>query len=373
MSKIYPYFSFENRPKEFVDSVKNILNRVIEDGHYILGRDVTEFEKEFANYLGVTEVVTVGNGFDSLWIALKALGIGKNDEVIVPAHTFIATFSAIEAVGATPIPVDVKIDGLLDLEKVPKAITRKTKAIVPVHMHGRVSDIPQLRAITQNSVFIVEDCAQAHGAELNGVKAGAMGDIGCFSFYPTKNLGGIGDGGAISVNSSELGSVIRSMANYGSLINDKYVHVRYGVNSRLDTINAAFLRYSLKHLDLWNAQRIEVAREYLNYFQKRGVPVLSTTENSVWHHFVVHAKNRDRVRKDLSELGIGTEIHYPYPAYTEYASMMNLHFAKMEVANRISANGLSLPLYPWLPAEQIIDLFDRFDEIDLPSRLLLIP
>jgi dTDP-4-amino-4,6-dideoxygalactose transaminase len=323
---------------------------VIKDGEFIGGKYVAKFELEFAEYLKVKHVIGVGNGYDALVISLKALGVKEGDCVAVPAHTFIATWLAVQAVGATPVGVDCDNNGLIDLNEL-EINKQNFKAVIPVHMHGRVVDMKRLIdwAAVKN-VKIIEDCAQSHGADYMSIKSGAWGDIAAFSFYPTKNLGALGDAGAISTNSDELAEKVRMIANYGS--NKKYKYTYLGVNSRLDPVQASILSVNLRKLDLWNNKRQKIAKKYLeNMGSLENMSVKS--KESVWHHFTIQVKNREQVIKLFNEHNIGTEIHYPELASDIYSKLMGNMLGEFPKARDFVSQVLSIPIYPWLSKKSI--------------------
>jgi len=345
-----PYFSFHRMPFFTKRAWAKSINRVIKDGEFIGGKFVTKFESEFAEYLKVKHVIGVGNGYDALEISLKALGIKEGDYVAVPAHTFIATWLAVQAVGATPVGVDCDNNGLIDLNEL-EINTQNFKAVIPVHMHGRMVNMKRLIdwAALKN-VKIIEDCAQSHGADYLSIKSGAWGEIGAFSFYPTKNLGALGDAGAISTNSDELAAKVRMIANYGS--DKKYRYTYLGVNSRLDPVQASILSVNLRKLDLWNSKRQKIAKKYLE--NMGGLEnKLVKSEDSVWHHFTILVKNREQVIKLFNENKIGTEIHYPELASDIYSKLTGNTLGEFPKARDFVSQVLSIPIYPWLSKKSV--------------------
>jgi len=345
-----PYFSFDGTPFFVKKAWAKSINRVIKDGEFIGGKFVAKFELEFAEYLKVKHVIGVGNGYDALEISLKALGIKEGDYVAVPAHTFIATWLAVQAVGATPVGVDCDKNGLIDLNEL-EINTQNFKAVIPVHMHGRMVNMKRLIdwAALKN-VKIIEDCAQSHGADYLSIKSGAWGEIGAFSFYPTKNLGALGDAGAISTNSDELAAKVRMIANYGS--DKKYKYTYLGVNSRLDPVQASILSVNLRKLDLWNSKRQKIAKKYLE--NMGGLEnKLVKSEDSVWHHFTILVKNREQVIKLFNENKIGTEIHYPELASDIYSKLTGNMLGEFPKARDFVSHVLSIPIYPWLSKKSV--------------------
>ena len=352
MFKDIAYFSFDRVPfyikKSWVKSFKKVIN----NGEFIGGKYVDEFELNFAEYLNVKHVIGVGNGYDALEISLRALDIKEGDYVAVPAHTFIATWLAVQAVGATPVGIDCDANGLMDLNEL-EISTYNFKAVIPVHMHGRMVNMKRLLDwATLKNVKIIEDCAQSHGAEQLHIKSGAWGEFGAFSFYPTKNLGALGDAGAISTNSDELAAKVRMIANYGSDKKNKYKYICLGVNSRLDSVQAGILSVNLKKLDLWNNRRRNIAEKYLQNVDGLRNNLIKS-EDSVWHHFTILVKNREQVMKLFNENKIGTEIHYPELASDIYSKLTNNVLGNFPNARYFVSHVLSIPIYPWLDKKAI--------------------
>ena len=352
MFKNIAYFSFDRVPfyikKSWVKSFKKVIN----NGEFIGGKYVDEFELNFAEYLNVKHVIGVGNGYDALEISLRALDIKEGDYVAVPAHTFIATWLAVQAVGATPVGIDCDANGLMDLNEL-EISTYNFKAVIPVHMHGRMVNMKRLLDwATLKNVKIIEDCAQSHGAEQLHIKSGAWGEFGAFSFYPTKNLGALGDAGAISTNSDELAAKVRMIANYGSDKKNKYKYICLGVNSRLDSVQAGILSVNLKKLDLWNNRRRNIAEKYLQNVDGLRNNLIKS-EDSVWHHFTILVKNREQVMKLFNENKIGTEIHYPELASDIYSKLTNNVLGNFPNARYFVSHVLSIPIYPWLNKKAI--------------------
>lgn len=324
-------------------------------GWYILGEELEAFESEFAEYCGARYCVGVGNGLDALHLILRAYGIGPGDEVIVPAHTFIATWLAVTYSGAKPVPVETRDDAAYTIspELIEAAITPKTRAIIPVHLYGRPADmVPIKHVAAKHGLRVIEDAAQAHGARYQGCRAGSLGDAAAFSFYPAKNLGAFGDGGAITTSDAELAAQLRSLRNYGS--SAKYVHDLLGLNSRLDPLQAAMLRIKLRHLDDWNARRLSRAECYRQRLTGTKVllPASDDGFESVFHLFVVRTPHRDKLQTSLKEVGIETLIHYPIPPHKQgaYGSMRG-HV--LPVAERLSNEVLSLPMGPHLSTGEV--------------------
>ncbi len=326
------------------------LQRVMKSGWYVLGPELEAFEAEFSAFCGADRCVGVGNGLDALKLVLQAMDIGSGDEVIVPAFTFIATWLAVSAVGAKPVGVDCRLDSAnIDAEKIEAAITSRTRAIIPVHLYGRPADMNAISGIAdRHGIRVIEDAAQAHGATYRGKPAGHLADAAVFSFYPAKNLGACGDGGAIVTDDVELAARLLKLRNYGSI--EKYVHDLCGVNSRLDELQAAVLRAKLQRLPEWNARREEVATRYLEtlgHIDGLDLPIPSAEVRPSWHLFVIRHSDRDGLRERLTYRHIQTGIHYPVAPYASgaYASE-NPRAASYPVADRLSRTVLSLPISP---------------------------
>lgn len=325
--------------------------RVIQSGWYILGKELEQFEEEYAAFCGTRYCLGVGNGLDALHIILRAYGIGKGDEVIVPANTFIATALAVSYTGATPVFVDVCKDTCnIDPSLIEEKITDRTKAIMPVHLYGRLADISGVKEIAARyGLKVVEDAAQAHGAkglfEGEIKKTGALGDAAGFSFYPGKNLGALGDAGAITTNDKELYEAAKILRNYGSDI--KYHHIYQGFNSRLDELQAAFLRVKLKYLDAWTKERREIAEFYRQQIKNDKITLpAASAEDNVWHIFPVFCEKRDELKDYLEKKGIQAQMHYPIPVPLQEA-YRDLGYRKGDypVTENLAVTELSLPLW----------------------------
>ncbi len=331
------------------------LGQVLDSGQLILGSCVESFEQDFARFCGVSDCIGVGNGLDALALALRASGIGPGDEVIVPAFTFAATWFAASQVGAKPVPVDVRWDGMINPDLVAAAITPRTRAIVPVHLFGALADMDAILAIgTRYGLAVIEDAAQAHGAERACRRAGSFGVAAAFSFYPTKNLGALGDGGAVCTNDRTLADRLRKLRNYGST--KKYVHEISGQNSRLDELQAAFLAVKLPDLAGANARRDHIARNYLQTIGNPGSNVLSLpspSEGCVWHQFVVRSSDRDRLKALLLEQGVGTLIHYPVAPVDQPCFAKNYNRDDFPVAIVLAQTVLSLPMSDYLTDAEV--------------------
>ena len=339
----------------YQQEIDEAIHRVLNSGWYILGKEVSAFEEEFAAFIGVPHAIGVGNGTDALELALRACGIGAGDEVITVSHTAVATVAAIELVGATPVFVDIETGSYsMDVRQIEEAVSTRTKAVLPVHLYGRPANLPAIVEIARrHGLRVIEDCAQSHGASLNGAKTGAWGDAAAFSFYPTKNLGALGDGGMVVTRDSRLSEQVRQLREYGW--KQRYVSDQPGMNSRLDEMQAAILRVKLRHLNQDNEQREQLARVYLDALKGSclRLPAGSSPDGvHVWHLFVVAHQHRDGLLGFLRERGIGTGIHYPVPVHLQPAYRYRLPLRHpLPNTEKAAAQVLSLPLYPELPVE----------------------
>lgn len=325
------------------------FERVLNSGWYIQGNELKQFESEFAAYCEAEHCVGVGNGLDALHLILRAYDIGAGDEVIVPSNTYIATWLAANYAGATPVPVEPDVRTYnIDPAKIEAAITPRTKAIIAVHLYGQPADMDAINEIARkHGLKVIEDAAQAHGARYKGRRVGTLGDAAGFSFYPGKNLGAIGDGGAVTTNDAELAHKIRVLGNYGSQV--KYHNEVKGFNSRLDELQAAFLREKLKCLDEWNARRQLIADVYLAQLQDCGLvlPYIPEWAEPVWHLFVVRSQSRDALQQNLLKQGVPTMIHYPIPPHLQAAyAELNYQQGDFPIAEIIHSEVLSLPIGP---------------------------
>ena len=360
-----PFVDLETQYGMIKSEIDKAITDVIEESAFIGGKYVTEFEEKFADFCNSKFCIGVGNGTDALYIALRALGVGQGDEVITVANSFIATSEAITMTGARVVFVDCNSHTYnIDAGKITAAVTTRTKAVVPVHLYGQPADVAKIKEIADEyGLFIVEDAAQAHGAEINGQRVGNFGDMGCFSFYPGKNLGAYGDAGAIVTNKEDLAVKCRMIANHGRL--EKYDHQFEGVNSRLDGLQAAILSVKLKHLEKWTELRRANAERYNKLFG--GTNVVTPFEVSgvkhVYHLYVVRVRNRDAVQVSLKKHGIATGVHYPValpnlPAYAYLGHVAD----DFPVATKYSKEVLSLPMYPELSNDQIEYVCERLIE-----------
>lgn len=360
-----PFVSFLPMERELDSEIREAFIRVFERSWYIGGVEDKMFEKAFADFCGTKFCVGVGNGLDALMLALKALGIKSGDEVIVPSNTYIATALAVTYVGAKPILVEPDIRTFnIDPLKIEEKITSRTKVIMPVHLYGQPCDMdPIMEIAKKHNLFIVEDCAQAHGSTYKGKKIGTFGEAAGFSFYPGKNLGALGDAGATITNDEELANQIRALGNYGS--DYKYHHIYQGNNSRLDEMQAAFLSAKLPHLDRMNEERRRIANKYLEGIKNPEIilPYVPEYANPVWHIFGIRCKRRDDLEKYLGDAGIGTNKHYPIPIHLQEC-YRNLGFKQGDypIAEEISETELSLPLYYGMSDEEIDYVIEKVNE-----------
>lgn len=337
------------------------IERVLDRGRYILGEEVAGFEAEFAAYIGVNHAVGVGSGTEALHVALAACEIGPGHEVITVAHTAVATVAAIEQVGAAPILVDIEPNSFtLDPDQLQAAITSRTRAIVPVHLYGQPAELDRVMEIAQeHDLYVIEDCAQAHGATYQGKRVGAFGDISCFSFYPTKNLGAIGDGGIVVTNDAELAERARLLHEYGWA--ERYVSHMQGWNSRLDEIQAAILRVKLPYLDRDNQRRARIADQYHEGLSGCDLILPSMRKNSThaFHLYVVRSAKRDELQAFLRARDIGTLVHYPVPVHLQPAYQARINGrGPLTQTERAAREVLSLPMYPELHQSQVQDIIE---------------
>lgn len=334
--------------------------RALRSGWYILGRELAAFEEQFAEYLDVPHCVGVNSGTDALILAVRALGIGPGDEVIVPANTYIASVMGITENGATPVFVEPDAYHCMDAAKIEAAITEKTKAILPVHLYGQACDMDAICAIAEkHGLFVIEDCAQSHGSCWKGRKTGSIGTIGCFSFYPTKPCGALGDGGALVTEDAALAEKLRMMRNYGSA--KKYVNEFAGVNSRLDEVQAAVLQVSLQHLEEGNAYRKAIAERYLQEIHCEAVELPATRAGAdhVFHVFPLLCDNRDALQKHLQNRGIQTLSHYPIPPHLQQCyEYLGHREGSYPISEDYARRELSLPIYNGLPMEDVTRIIE---------------
>lgn len=360
-----PFVTFIPMEKELNDDLRAAFDRVYTRSWYIEGKEDEAFEKAFAEYCETKYCVGVGNGLDALMLSLKALGIGIGDEVIVPSNTYIATALAVTYVGAKPVFVEPDIKTFnIDPALIEAAVTSKTKAIMPVHLYGQACDMDSIMEIAKAyNLFVVEDCAQAHGATYKGKKVGSFGDAAGFSFYPGKNLGALGDGGAVVTNNKELADKVRALGNYGS--DYKYHHIYQGNNSRLDELQAAFLAAKLPQLERMNAERQRIAQLYNEGIKNPKIitPCVKEECVPVWHIYGVRCSERDALEQHLNSKGIGTNKHYPIPMHLqECYKDLGIPKGALPIAEEISSTELSLPMYYGMTDEEIAYVIDAINE-----------
>lgn len=362
-----PFVTFAPMERELDKELREAFERVYDRSWYIGGMEDEAFEKAFADYCGTKYCVGTGNGLDALVLILKALGIGAGDEVIVPSNTYIATALAVTYAGASPVFAEPKTDTFnIDTDRIEQVISEKTKAIMPVHLYGQPCDMDPVMDIAHRyGLFVVEDCAQAHGATYKGQKVGSFGDAAGFSFYPGKNLGALGDAGAVVTNNEELAAKVRAIGNYGS--DYKYHHIMKGNNSRLDEMQAAFLSAKLPHLDRMNEDRRRTADRYLANINNPLIilPAVEECMVPVWHIFGIRCGERDRLEKYLGDNGIGTNKHYPIPMHLqECYKDLGYEEGDFPIAEEISRTELSIPMYYGMTDEEVqyvIDVLNGFN------------
>jgi dTDP-4-amino-4,6-dideoxygalactose transaminase len=350
-----PFLDLKAAHAELEPELDEAIARVVGSGLFIGGDEVEAFEREWAAYCNVRETVAVANGLDALHLALRALDVGPGDEVIVPSHTFIATWLAVSHCGAIPVPVEPDERTCnMDAGRIEEAITPRTKAILPVHLYGQPADLdPILDIARRRALRVLEDAAQAHGARYKGRRVGGHGDAVAWSFYPGKNLGAMGDGGAITTHDRQLADRLRALRNYGS--STKYIHESRGFNSRLDPMQAAVLRVKLAHLDAWNRRRAAAAARYAEALEGSGLvmPFVATWAEPVWHQFVVRHRRRDELQRHLHESGAATQVHYPVPPHRQQAYRdAGMQTGTLPIASRLAQEVLSLPMGPHLGIDQ---------------------
>lgn len=329
-------------------------HRVMDSGHYIMGPELEAFEAEFARYCEVKHCIGVGNGLEALHLLLRAYGIGPGDEVIVPSNTFIATWLAVSECGAIPVAVEPDpVTHNIDPARIGAAITGRTRAIMPVHLYGQTADMDPINALAaKHGLIVIEDAAQAQGARYKGRRAGSLGHAAGTSFYPGKNLGALGDGGAVLTNDDQIAEKVRQLRNYGSKV--KYQHDIAGYNSRLDEMQAAFLRVKLTVLDQWNARRRDIAAQYSSLLAGAdiGLPIVPAYAEPVWHLYVIRSKHRDALRSHLERNGVATVIHYPTPPQLQGCYRLS-GYAAMPIAELLAKEVLSLPMSPMLSNDEV--------------------
>jgi len=355
-----PLVDLKKEYEEIREEITHAIERVVRSGWYILGQEVEQLESEFSAYVGAKHGIGVNSGSDALLLALQALGIGHGDEVISVSHTFISTVDAIVRNRASPIFVDIDpVTYCIDVAKIEARITKRTKAILPVHLYGHPADMDPIMEIAKRyKLYVIEDACQAHGAEYKGQKVGSIGHLGCFSFYPAKNLGAYGDAGMIVTNDEELVHKLKMLRNYGQL--QKYYHDFIGVNSRLDEIQATTLRVKLKHLDRWNDKRRELAQLYARLLNdsKVIIPVEKDYAKHVYHLYVIRAQGRDRLQQHLLQNEVQTQIHYPIPVHRQKAYSGLTVSSSLPATEMICREILSLPMNPFLREDEAFTIVE---------------
>jgi dTDP-4-amino-4,6-dideoxygalactose transaminase len=361
---LIPFLDLKAQYRQTKDAIDAALARVLDSAQFVLGPEVVAFENSFAAYCGTDRCIAVNSGTSALHLALLASGIGPGDEVITVSLTFVATTAAILYSGATPVFVDVDPDRwTMDPARIESAITPRTKAIMPVHLHGSMADMDAILAIARrHGLVVIEDAAQAHGAEHNGRRAGSLGDIGCFSFYPGKNLGAYGEGGAAVTRSADLAERMALLRDWGA--RSKYDHVLHGYNYRMDAIQGAVLKVKMDYIEAWTEARRAIAGEYdrlLRSSCRRPAP--PATDRHVYHVYAVAVSERDAVRQSLSDRGIETGIHYPVPVHLQAAYRdLGYRAGDLPVAEALAKQFLSLPIYPELQPSQVEEIARALEE-----------
>lgn len=340
--------------------------KILRSGWYVLGKELSSFEEEFANYIGTKYCMGVASGLDALWIALKILGIGKGDEVIVPSNTYIASVMGITINGASPVFVEPDKYFNIDADQIEEKITDRTKAILVVHLYGQAANMEKIIKIaTKYNLKVVEDCAQSHGACYKGKMTGTFGNVGCFSFYPSKNLGAFGDGGAITTNDPKLAEEVRVFRNYGS--EKRYYNRMIGANSRLDELQAGLLRVRLSHLNELNKEREKICIRYLRELKNERIYLPQICENAthVWHQFVIRVKKREEIITYLKKNKINTIVHYPIPSYlSEAYQCLNIKEGSFPLCEEYAKTVLSLPLYNGMTDEEQTYVIDKINQFE---------
>ncbi len=361
-----PFLDLKAAYRELRVRIDSAVHDVLDGGRYILGEELARFEQAYANYVGADHCIGVGSGLDALQLSLRAMHVGSGDEVIVPSNTYIATWLAVTLVGGRPVPVEPdRRTYNLDPERLEAAITPRTRCVIPVHLYGQCADMGAILEVCRaRGLPVIEDAAQAHGARYRGTPVGGIGDATAWSFYPTKNLGAMGDGGAITTNDDDLADSVRLLRNYGS--RRKYENEIAGVNSRLDDLQAAILRIKLDHLDEWNSRRRRVAVHYLEGLRGTdlALPVVAPWACPVWHLFVVRTPKRDALQAHLRQAGVETLIHYPIPPHQQGAyGSLGLPSGSSPISEAMHREVLSLPMGPHLTdeeVEQVIEAVQAF-------------
>lgn len=362
-----PFAAVDFMHKEVRNELDEAYKSVVDHTWFIHGKECKAFEEEYAKYIGTAYCIGTATGLDAIYLILRAMEIGTGDEVIIPSNTFIATALAVSYSGATPVLVDPDINTYnIDVKRVEEKITKRTKAIIAVHLQGRTADMDSINRIAQrHNLKVIEDAAQAHGSRYKGRRAGNLSDAAAFSFYPGKNLGALGDGGCVTTNDKQLAEKIRALGNYGS--DYKYHHIYKGTNSRLDEMQAAFLRVKLRHLDRWNEERRRIARRYLSEITNPKIilPAESTEEyEHIYHVFAVRCEERDKLERYLEDSDIGTVKHYPIPIHMQEAYKdLKMKEGILPIAEEISKTIISIPMYYGMTDREIkyvINMVNQF-------------
>lgn len=365
-----PFLDLKASHDELKAELEAAFRRVLESGWFIMGPELEAFETEFAQYCEVKHCIGVGNGLEALHLLLRAYGIGQGDEVIVPSNTFIATWLAVTECGAIPVPVEPHIDTHnIDPAMIDSVITNRTRAIIPVHLYGQPADMDTINTLAaKHGLSVIEDAAQAQGARYKGRRIGSLGHAAATSFYPGKNLGALGDGGAVLTNDKDIADKVRRLRNYGSAL--KYQHDVVGYNSRLDELQAALLRVKLGKLDEWNRRRAEIAEIFLHQLSgcEIDLPHVAELADPVWHLFVIRSPKRATLQNYLKARGIGSMIHYPIPPHRQrcYADRT---WGELPIAEKLSREVLSLPIYPTMNSNEVAYIIEAMqDYVQLSAR-----
>jgi dTDP-4-amino-4,6-dideoxygalactose transaminase len=364
-----PFLSFGGMHSSLRDEMIQVFAEFYDRQYYVLGKSVEQFEKDYAEFNHVRHCVGVSNGLDAIYLSLKALGIGPGDEVIVPSNTFIASVLAVSYTGAKPVFVEPdEFTYTIDPREIQKAITSHTKAIIPVHLYGQAAEMSEIMAIAkENGLWVVEDNAQAHGAVFDGKITGSFGHLNATSFYPGKNLGALGDAGAVTTDSFDLHEKIKSLRNYGSSV--KYHNSEIGHNMRLDELQAGILSLKLQHLNKWTLQRQQIAVWYLNHLsncESIHLPYTHPKASHVYHLFVIRSERRDALQKYLHQNDIGTLIHYPIPPHLQVAYKgLGYKSGDFPIAEKLAKSTLSLPIWPGMTEEMVVRICDLIRKFEI--------
>lgn len=368
MKKEIKFLDLNEAYIEIKPNIDNAISRVVSSNNYILGKEVEQFENNWANFCQSKYAIGLSNGLDSLILALRAIGIRSGDKVLVPSHTFIATWLAVLSVGGVPVPIDVDCNTYnIDLSKIEESISNDVKAIIVVHLYGQPVDLDGISSLAKKyKLDLIEDAAQAHGASYKGKKIGSHSDLVCWSFYPGKNLGAFGDAGAITTNREDLAKKIKKLRNYGCV--SKYDNELIGYNNRLDELQAAILSEKLKVLEKWNERRRKIAMKYQDGLKDSNIitPLIQKNSISAWHLYVIRCEHRDDLKKELSKAGIQTLIHYPIPPASQNSmKSLKLNPKNYPVTNQIKSSILSLPIGPHLKEKDCEYIINKIKDFKL--------